>query len=171
MAKPKPIPQATESASRARKGQKSPGARKAPSQEPLGPGLHAAVIELRSGASYRVRLAGGAHVKATLDDDVDASLVEECLRSGRRVILCDGDAGPVIIGALQTSAPIVKTKEGAVTIEGREIRLKAKDRVLLDTGATSLRLEDSGAVRLEGEKMVIDMPALVRILSASVELP
>lgn len=145
--------------------------RAAPRRETLGTGLHAGVIELRSGNAFQVRLATGTRCKATLDDEVDPALAEECLRSGRRVVLCDGERGPLIVGALQTSAPIVKSADGAVTIEGRELRLKAKERVVVDAGSTSLRMAESGAVRFEGEKMVIDMPALVRILSASVELP
>lgn len=161
MAKPKLVP-AESGATRAKR---------APRRETLGAGLHAGVIELRSGGAFQVRLPAGGRCKATLDDEVDPALAEECLRSGRRVVLCDGERGPVIVGALQTSAPVVKTADGAVTIEGRELRLKAKERVVIDTGATSLRMAENGAVRFEGEKMVIDMPALVRILAASVELP
>lgn len=169
MAKPRSFRVADASA-----GNAAPAARpsrRLPRAAGLGPGLHAGTIELRSGRSFQVRTAAGALVTATLDDEVDPALAEDCLCSGRRVVLADGESGPVILGALQTSAPVVKDPDGCVTIQGRELRLRADKQVVIDAGPVSLRLHESGAVRVEGEKMVIDMPALLRILSASVELP
>ena len=139
--------------------------------QPLGPGLHPAVIELRSGAAFRVRLMDDARRKAVLADGVDPRLVDECLRTGRLVILCDTKRGVTILGALQTAPSLAREADGTLTLEARTIRLRAEKNVVIEAGPSSLTLDRSGSVRAEGERMVIDMGSNVRVLSALVELP
>jgi hypothetical protein len=139
--------------------------------EALGPGLHAAYIELRAGGRYRARLPSGVRVAAVLGDGVEPALAEECLRAGRMVILCDTERGPTLIGALQTSRSVVREADGALSIAARTIRLKADQALVVEAGPVALRLEQSGLMRAEGEKMIIDMGSNVRVLSALVELP
>jgi hypothetical protein len=145
--------------------------RRAVKPEALGAGLHGAKIELRSGASFRARTLDGRRFTAVLGDDVEPALAEECLRTGRMVILCETARGPEIVGALQTARSVVRDAHGNVSIAGNQIRLKAEAGVFLETGQALLRLEKSGLVRLEGERMVLDAATLVRILASQVELP
>lgn len=137
----------------------------------LGPGLHVAKLELRSGGSYRIRTLSGVRLKAVLSEEVDELLVEECLRGNRSVIVVETSRGPTILGALQTTRSVVHEPNGVLRIEGQEIRLRAGARLVLEAGVSSLRLDKSGAVRAEGDRMVIDMGSNVRVLSALVELP
>jgi hypothetical protein len=133
----------------------------------LGPGLHAGTVELEADGAYRVRVASGEHVRATLDDDLAPGFVRECMRTGRKVLVEDGPRGPRILGAIE--APRVRSPH--VAIDGDTIRLKAKDGIVLQVGPSTLRLDKSGALRIEGKKMVLDVASLVRFLSARVELP
>jgi hypothetical protein len=137
----------------------------------LAPGLHAGLIELRSDQSYRVRLLDGTVVSAALDDDVDAELARECLRKGRRVIVTGSDRGPLILGALQTSRPIARESDGSLTLSAKKIRLKAEQALVLESGDAVVRLAPDGMVKLEGDRMVVDIGGLVRFLSARVEFP
>ncbi|CAN94273.1 MULTISPECIES: hypothetical protein [Sorangium] len=147
-------------------------ARKGRTAPALGPGLHAGTIELRQDERFRVRTLGGELVTAVLDDAVDPDLAKECLRSGCRVILADdGARGPVILGALQTSLPVARDRDGHLVVSAKKIRLKAAQSLVLDAGESSLRLEPNGAVRMEGDRLVIDVGSLVRFLAASVEFP
>jgi hypothetical protein len=150
--------------------QKTQKARPAPDVA-LGPGLHPASVELRSGDSYRVRLLDGAVIAATIDEEVEPALVDECLRAGRRVVVAATPRGPMILGALQTSLPVVRDANGTVVIEAKKIRFKAEKELVLETGESALRLSADGVLRLEGDKMVIDVGGLVRFLSARVEFP
>jgi hypothetical protein len=142
-----------------------------PTPEVLGPGLHGAKIEMRVGAKVRLRCLDGRRVMAVLADGLDARLADECLRSGRMVVACDGPWGPTVAGALQTELPVFREVNGTVVVDGKEIRLTAARRLVIEAGTSSLRLEHEGVVRAEGNRMVIDMGANVRVLSALVELP
>lgn len=137
----------------------------------LGPGLHLAKIELRSGDAWRVRILGGGAMLAELDDEVDVELAKECLARGRRVVVVNGERGPVIAGALQTSRPLAKEADGQLAIRAKTIRLKADQRLVLESGESALRLEADGVCRVQGDKMMIDVGGLVRFLAASVEFP
>jgi hypothetical protein len=139
--------------------------------ESLGPGLFAGKIELAAGRAFRVRVAGIGSVNAVLADDVDRSLAEECLRAGRTMIVGDTERGPTILGALQTSAPIVADVNGTLSVTAKDIKLRAQRRLVLEAGPASLSLDHAGVVRAEGERLVLDMASLVRILAARVELP
>ena len=151
----------------------TPARRRAPEPEPslLGPGLHGAFLELLSGDTYRVRTAAGLRISAVLGDGVDPGLAEECLRAGTMVVLADTALGPAIVGALQTSRPVVRDANDALTFSARDIKLHADRGITLQVGAVSMHLDRSGAVRFEGERMVIDMAAIVRVLSAQMEIP
>jgi hypothetical protein len=138
----------------------------------LGPGIHPATVELKTGSSYRVKLLDGRRARATLAPGVSPKLLDECLRSRRAVMLADGERGPLILGALQT-APTPEVQEDADVFEvrARHIRLKADTSIVLQAGSAALTLETSGLARFDGERMVIDAAALVRVLSARVDLP
>jgi len=137
----------------------------------IAPGLHAGTIELRSDQTYGVRLLDGAVVPAMLDEDVDPTLAEECLRRGRRVIVAAEGRGVVILGALQTERPLSRERDGTLAISAKRIRLKAEQALVLESGDAALRLAPEGVVKLEGDKMVVDVGGLVRFLSARVEFP
>lgn len=138
----------------------------------LGPGVHAALIELNLGASYQVRLLSGARTTAKLASGVSPRLIEECLMTRRLVMVTDGESGPIILGALQTEpTPHVQEETGALEVEARHIHLRAAETIALKAGPVSLVLDKTGVVHVEGERMVIDVGALLRVLSAKVELP
>jgi hypothetical protein len=146
--------------------------RRAPRPEPLGRGLHGGIIELQSGTSFRVRTLEGERLDAVLGDDVDVGLAEDCLRTGRMVILCDTPRGVTIAGALQTTRPFVKEQsDGRVCIEAGALELRAERGLVIECGPVALRMDTKGVMRAEGERMVIDMGSNVRVLSALVELP
>jgi hypothetical protein len=85
--------------------------------------------------------------------------------------VADALHGPAIFGALQTSRSVAVDADGRMSLEGAELRLRAENEIRLEVGNAQLRLDKTGAVRVEGERMVIDMSALVRFLSNLVELP
>ncbi|MEJ7732199.1 MAG: hypothetical protein WKG00_23710 [Polyangiaceae bacterium] len=145
------------------------GSTRAPAR--LGPGLHAVTIEMRAGASFRVRTLKGTRVPARLGDDMDPAFAEECLRSGRPVIAADSDAGPTILGALQTRQAVERDEDGRVSVRAKELRLVAERGLLLEAGQFALRVDKAGVARFEGNRMIIDMTELVRLLAARVELP
>lgn len=139
---------------------------------PLGPGIHAATVELKEGASYRAKLLNGQRVTATPAHGVSLTLIDECLRARRTVMVADGERGPIILGALQTHpTPRVDPESGAFEVEAKHIRLRADATIAFKVGPTSLALDQSGVARIEGERMVIDVAALARVLAAKVELP
>jgi len=144
----------------------------------LGPGMHPGRIEMVMAASadggervYRVRLASGRHVTARLDGAVAPDFVEECLRGGRTVVLVDGPDGARIAGALQVASAIEKDPRGTLALEAKHVRVRADQSIVLEVPGGSIAFEPGGALRLEGDKLVIDMAALVRIFAARVELP
>jgi hypothetical protein len=139
---------------------------------PLGPGIHAATVELGLGSRYRVRLLQGDKARATLAPGVSPALIDECRRTRRPVLLSDGEQGPVILGALQTAPALhVNEKTGRLEVEAEHIALNAGATIELRVGPASLALSKSGVARIEGDRMVIDVNALLRVLSAKVELP
>ena len=144
---------------------------RAATTERLAAGLHPGSIELHAGARYRVRLAVGGHVSAVLADEVEPAFADACLRGGRTVLLAQTPRGPTILGALQVSEGLNRVSESLTTLDAREIRIRAERALVLEAGPVSLRLESTGVARMEGERLVLDMASLVRILSAQVELP
>lgn len=145
---------------------------------PLGPGMHPGRIEMVMAASadgaervYRVRLASGRHVTARLDGAVTPDFAEECLRGGRTVVLVDGPDGARIAGALQVASAIEKDRRGTLALEAKHVRVQADQSLVLEVPGGSLAFEPGGSLRFEGDKLVIDMAALVRIFAARVELP
>lgn len=145
--------------------------RSAPRADLLGPGLHGGVIELAADGQYRVRLLTGDRATATLAPGVQPDLALECLRTSRMVLLIDSDRGPMIAGALQTSVPVERDPDGIVEVRAKEIRLRADKALLIEAGPVTIRADETGALRMEGDRMVLDMAALVRVLSARMELP
>jgi hypothetical protein len=145
--------------------------KKAAEAPSLGPGLHGATVELASGDKLRVRTATGVRLHVTLSDHVERELVEECLRTGRRVVLEETERGPAIVGALQTTRAVALAPDGTLDLRARELRLRSEGPLVIESGSTALRVDETGALRLEGDRMVIDMSSLVRFLAARVELP
>ncbi len=144
----------------------------------LGPGLHPGRIEMAiasfaegEGPAYRVRLASGRRITARLDGAVAPDFAEECLRGGRTVVLVEGPDGARIAGALQVASAIEKDTRGTLALEAKHVRLRADQSILIEVPGSSLAFEPNGVLRLEGDKLVIDMAALVRIFAARVELP
>ena len=140
-------------------------------EERLGPGMHLCRVERRLGKSLEVRTADGVRHTAVLARGVDPSVADAALRSGSPVVIVDGSRGPEIAGALVTALPIAPDADGRVTVDAREIRLRAAESISIDVGDARLSADRAGVVRLEGDRMVIDMGALVRVLSSRVELP
>ncbi|MGK4000793.1 hypothetical protein [Sorangium sp. So ce1024] len=150
---------------------------------PLGPGLHPGVVEMAVARgngeprpTYQVRTSGGRRLLAALDPGVSPAFIDECMREGRTVVFADahggvGDASVAILGALQTASAPAPDAHGTLALEGRHVRVRARETLELEVPGSSLRIEPGGAVRLEGDRLVIDMAALVRIFSARVELP
>jgi hypothetical protein len=163
-------PQAAPNPSRLRRLQSIPSERLGPDSA-LGPGLHGAVIELKSESAFRIRTTDGRRIAAALADGVDPALADDCLRTGRMVIVSETPRGPEITGALMTALPVARGEEGVVTIDAKELRLRAERSLSLEVGPVVLSAEKSGAMRIEGDRLVIDMGALVRIFSSKVELP
>lgn len=137
----------------------------------LAEGLHAAKIELKGEGRFHVRTLDGARHVALLGDDFEPALADECLRTGKAVIICNTERGPVILGALQTSRAFERDASGVARFDADEIRLRAARAIVLQSGSVSLRLDQRGVVRVEGKKMVIDMSSLLHVLAAMVELP
>jgi hypothetical protein len=161
----------TAAARRAPASSKAASAASAPRAQALGPGLHAGTVELGSGGVYRVRTLAGARHQAALGDHVEPALVEECLRTGRPVLLAEGAAGPFIVGAIQTTRTIAHEPDGSLEISAKDLRLRADRAIVVETGEAVMRLERAGLVRIDGDKMVIDTSSIVKILAACVELP
>jgi hypothetical protein len=143
----------------------------------LGPGMHAGRVEAIGALgmdgirTYRVRLASGATVHALPGLGVSPALIDECARDGRTVVLVDGPEGIVIAGALQTAPTMAPDAQGTLAIEAKHLRVRAEQSIVLEVPGGSLSMEPGGAMRMEGDKLVIDMAALVRIFSARVEIP
>ncbi|MCC6528138.1 MAG: hypothetical protein IT373_36160 [Polyangiaceae bacterium] len=147
--------------------------RRVPDRAPSpAPGLAVVTLELRSAASLRVRTLAGAVLPARLAPGFEPELADECLRDYRHVLAeigADGEA--VLLGALQTQRTTSRDAHDAVELRGRRVELRAEDEIRLCVGKSVLRMDKSGAVRVTGQKMTLDVAAVVRFLSALVELP
>lgn len=142
-----------------------------PQSAVLSPGLHAAFIEMASDKSFRIRSVNGQRMLARLGDGVERALVEQCMRSNQLVIITATDAEVLILGALQTQRTFHREPDGTLMIESERVELRAEKEVRLQTGASALKLNEDGKVRINGHRMVLDVDTNVRVLSALVELP
>lgn len=76
------------------------------------------------------------------------------------------------MGALQTRKTIEQAPDGTLVLAAKTVRISAEESVTLEAGqAASVALASTGKARMTGDRMVIDMSANVRVLSALVELP
>ena len=139
--------------------------------EKLGPGMHVAWVERRLGKSISLRIADGSRRAAALGRGVDPSVVDAALRAGTALVIVDGARGPEVVGALVTSLPVAPDGDGRISVDAREIRLRASEAITLEVGDARFAADRAGVVRLEGDRMVIDMGALLRVLATRVELP
>jgi hypothetical protein len=137
----------------------------------LGPGLHLARVERILAGACAVRTLSGERLSAAIDEDVEPSLVAECLRNGRKVIVCVTAEGPTVMGALQTAPAITRAEDGKLSLEAKELRLRAERSLVIEAGPAALRVDGKGVLRLEGDRMSLDLGPLVRFLSGRVELP
>lgn len=147
-------------------------ARKSAAAE-LGPGLHLVHVDLGSGdVTTTVRTLDGRRLTAVIADEVDVALVDECRQKSRRMLACDTSRGPTLVGALQTRRTIEHDPDGSLVLAGKSVRIVAEQAVSIEAGtATQVALDASGKARMTGDRMVIDMSANVRVLSALVQLP
>ncbi len=136
----------------------------------LGPGLHAATIELESKGRYRVRTSTGQRARATLANGVAPALAEECRKARRIVLVTDTPEGVVILGALQTQ-PSAEGKRDTLRLDAKELELAAEKALVLRVGKTMLVLDESGAIRMVGEGVALRAGKAVKVLAANVELP
>jgi hypothetical protein len=126
----------------------------------------------RIGNATMVRTLDGRRLTAAIADDVDVGLVDECRRRSRTMIAVDTSRGPTIVGALQTQRTIEHEADGTLVLSGKSVRVVAEQAISIEAGtATSVALESTGKARMTGDRMVIDMSANVRVLSALVQLP
>ena len=141
---------------------------------PLGPGLHPGrIASALAGATkvYRVRLDDGREVRATLDRAVDPAFADACMRDDRTVVLVDTEDGIAVAGALQTSAGLSTDARGTLAVDARHVRIRAGESLELEVPGGRVALDPNGAMRFEGDRLVIDMAALVRVFSSKLELP
>lgn len=136
----------------------------------LGPGLHAATIELGTKGVYRVRTAAGERVRAKLAEGVALALADECRRTRRTVLVTQTPGGVVIIGALQTQ-PSAEGKQEKLRLDATELELAAERAIVLRVGKAVLVLDESGAIKLAGDGISLRAARAVRLLAANVELP
>ena len=138
------------------------------SQRRAAGGLEAGVIELATDEAYKIRLLGGELIDARPAPGCSRELLDECLRDRRTVLL----AGELILGALQTTASAARRDpSGNVSIEAAEIHLEASAGLSLRVEDSALDLGPDGHLRLSGQRLSIDVAALIKLLSARVELP
>jgi hypothetical protein len=128
-------------------------------------------VELASGARFRVRALDGTLVQAEVRHGVDRGLVDDCLRSGGLVVVADGARGVEIIGALQTRRAPAVSEAGVFAVSAKKIALRAEQTIEIEAGNTAIALERLGLVKMRGDKALFDFNALLRVLSARVELP
>jgi hypothetical protein len=149
----------------------------APVERPdLEPGLHPGIVEERTGSTrdvVRVRLFDGGIHEAVAAPGVAAALVDECMRDRRTVLLSRGPKGEaLIVGALQTAPSVASTdRDERALVHGTSVELTAEHSIALRVGKSTVTIDKHGVVRLAGQRMTLDMAALVRVLSAHVELP
>ncbi len=149
----------------------APESRRVAVKKSLGPGMHAGTVELVADGTYRVALAAGGHVRARVEKGLSPRFVEKCMRTGQKMLLMDTPRGPEIMGALHAPRELPGGEEDSLDLKGKTIRIRASEEVQIQVGKSMLKLDKHGAVRLEGRRMVMDVAALLRILSARVELP
>jgi hypothetical protein len=139
----------------------------------VGPGLHLGRLTraLTGDARprYEAALAGRA-LEIGLDPSVSPSFATQCLRESRPVLVGDTEHGPQMLGALQVREALEVAEGGLLAIEAEHVRIRAATSLALEVPAASLRLEPNG-MRLEGERLIIDMAAFMRVFAAKVELP
>lgn len=161
----------------------------APSDAPLGPGLHPVVVQRalppsplpRSGLSssrpaggsggFQVVTLAGQSLEAKLGDGVARALAEQCLRTGRFMLAAQSPRGVLLLGALQTELGPETQPDGTLVIAAKRIELRAEEELRARGGTSALKLQAEGKVRLNGHRLTIDMDTNVRVLSALVELP
>jgi len=137
----------------------------------LAPGVHPGRIELQSRGAFRVRTLAGEVVSARLHEGFDPEFAEECLRDKRTVFVAQGPDGALLLGALQTSRAVSRDAHDTLRVRGKRLHLEADDGIAIQVGKSTLRLDAQGNVKIVGQKMTMDVAAVVRVLSALVELP
>jgi hypothetical protein len=132
--------------------------------------MQAGVIEMACNGRYRVRLLRGDLVPADVAPGVDPAFADECMAERTTVIVGDGAGGAVILGALQTRSSATDV-HGRVRLSGQDVELHAQRSIALRVGDAALTIDADGAVRLAGKRLTVDVAAVMRVLSAKVELP
>ncbi|HHH28752.1 MAG TPA: hypothetical protein ENK57_10470 [Polyangiaceae bacterium] len=136
------------------------------------PALDVATLDRAEGEGYLAVLPDGTTRPATLSAVVDPELAEQCLREQRPMLVRAAGDELQIVGALQTQASPLTTRDGVVTLTGRRVQLEAEQDVILSTGAdTRLSLARNGKFSLIGERLTMHVASLVKIIGSRVELP
>ena len=148
--------------------------------KPLGPGLHPGVVEMiaargqerdaRPAFQVRFEPTGAGSSRRSPPASRPRSSRSACAKAAPSCWRTRPGASPSL-GALQTASAPAPDAHGTLALDARHLRLRARETLELEVPGSSLRIEPGGAVRIEGDRLVIDMAALVRILSARVELP
>lgn len=155
--------------------------RRAPARAQVTPGLTVVTIELADVAKgtsgekshpYRVRTASGAPLPASLAPGFDEAFARECLRDYRAVLAEVRDDGTAsLVGALQTRSHVSRDDQDTAELSGKRVEIRADEEARIVVGKAALKLGKDGQVRLVGNRATIDMAALVKVMSALVELP
>ena len=145
--------------------------RRTPHSRVLEPGIHPGRIELQSRGAFRVRTLAGEIVSARLHEGFDAAFAEECLRDKRTVFVTQGPDGALLLGALQTSRAVSRDAHDTLRLSGKRLHLEADEGIAIQVGKSTVRLDAQGTVKIVGQKLTMDVAAVVRVLSALVELP
>jgi hypothetical protein len=86
------------------------------------------------------------------------------------VLVTQTPGGVVIIGAVQTQ-PSFEGKHENLRLDAKELELAADRAIMLRVGKAVLVLDESGAIRLAGERVALRAAKAVRVLASNVELP
>ncbi|MFO0551449.1 MAG: hypothetical protein U0271_23865 [Polyangiaceae bacterium] len=147
-----------------------PSARDAAPVAPAKPappaGLRSARLVHLSGRVAAVQLRGEDEVlEVPLDPDVDASVVEEALANGDRVMVEPDESGELVVaGVLRCRQP------ERVRIAASVVEIEAEQEVVLRSGRSAMRLREDGDVELVGSRISAASRGLFRLVGRMLRL-
>jgi len=104
-------------------------------------------------------------VTAKIDAGVDRGLVARAMAGGEAVLVeVDPEAGPVIVGTVQTRAP------EAIELKARRIVVEAEEELLLRSGRAAVRLRADGDLEVVGSRISMVSRGLYRIVGRLLRL-
>lgn len=121
-----------------------------------------------------VELDAGAITLARVCIDWDAKRLEEAVAQGQTAVLAFEDrdcARPLVLGIVQTT---VRTEPEGFEIEadadGRRVRLKAQEEIVLQCGESSITLKHNGRVVIRGAYVETHASGTNRIKGGNVRI-